>query len=168
MALIERLPGAKHCSGCFACVIHWLNPPTALWRKNYFYHPILQIRKSQLSHPLMCGVAGFTLGHLVISPTGNLISLYGVRVVAPDLQMRKLTVTGTVWLKSERWKWQDTNSNLLLFILPKNDDLRHFKPEPEELSPNQFSKSTNSKSRRVSNVLICVTSPAALPVIKGR
>lgn len=44
----------------------------------------------------MCGVAGFTLGHLVILPTGNLISLHGVRVVAPDLQMRKLTVTGTV------------------------------------------------------------------------
>ena len=44
----------------------------------------------------MCGVAGFTPRHLVTLPTGNLISLYGVRVVAPDLQMRKLQLIGTV------------------------------------------------------------------------
>lgn len=44
-------------------------------------------------------------------------------------------------------KWQDMNSNPLLFIplcnptthQSKNEDLRHFNPDPEELSPNQFS-----------------------------
>ena len=52
VALIEGLLGAKHHSECFACIIYWPNPQTALRRKNYSYHPTLQIKKLPwLSHP---------------------------------------------------------------------------------------------------------------------
>ena len=52
VALIEGLLGAKHRSDCFACIIYRPNPQTALCRKSYSYHPILQIRKlPRLSHP---------------------------------------------------------------------------------------------------------------------
>ena len=173
---MKGLLGAKHGWDCFARVIHRLNPQTALWRTNYVYHPILQIMESQLGHPanVWCSWIHSKAPCYLTERKFCLCSMGCV--VAPDLQRRKLKLIGIVWLRSGRWKQQDMRSSPALFILPcrapmnpsTNDDLRPFHPDPEELSPNQFSKSTHRKRRRFSNVLVGLTFPASLRVVKGR
>lgn len=66
------LAGCQAPFRCFVCIIYWPNPQTAPCKKNYSYHPILQIRKLPwLSHPAnVCG--WIHLGCLAILPIGNL------------------------------------------------------------------------------------------------
>lgn len=149
-------------------VIYPLSPQTALWRKDYFYQPHFIVKEITAESP------GWI--HTILT-TGDLsVSLWRGRYCSNG-HVRKLEPSGIGGLKLGRWNQGQRNSSFAPFISPcnstmhrsKNDDLRHFHPDPKELSPNQFSKLTKRRSRGFGNIFIVgLTFSASLPVVKGR
>lgn len=128
--------------GLCVSIIYPLSPQTALWRKDCFYQPHFIDKEITAKSPSWIHT---------IWTTGNLsVALWRGRYCSKWAreETRAFRNWGEGGLKLGRWNQGHRNSSFPPFISPcnstmhrsKNDDLRHFHPDPKELSPNQFSK----------------------------